>query len=151
MITFLATSRKRGAVRAVGPVTGTTYVITPEGTPVSDFDLRTGDPDNPGLLEMVEDPCCGNSLPLGGKVKVFGVTSATKRQWNKVPDELLYAEPIVPEKPVAKSRRKKAAKVIPVVEEEAAEPSEEPVEEPVEESDVKEPEWAPFETEITED
>lgn len=86
MVSFLATHPKRGNVKVVGPVTGLEYEITPFGTPVSDYDL-------PDLLKMTGPPCCGQSLPFGGEVKLFGKTSATHNQMESVPLKVMAAMP----------------------------------------------------------
>ncbi|NIR26610.1 MAG: hypothetical protein GWN77_06550, partial [Gammaproteobacteria bacterium] len=64
-VTFIATSRRRGNVHIVGPITGIDYLVTPFGTPVSDYDVAE-------LLEETAPPCCGESVPLGGVVRLFG-------------------------------------------------------------------------------
>lgn len=78
-VTFLATRPDRGNARATGSVTGLEYIITSSGTPVRSEDV-------PGLLAVTGDPCCGYTLPFGGKVKLFGVTSASDVQVANVPD-----------------------------------------------------------------
>lgn len=120
-ITFLTTDSARGAVRVVGPVTGIQYVITSQGDPVSPLDASQ-------LLDMVADPCCGNVLPLGGKVKLFGRTVGTKELLAKVTAEIRNAEVVpvkedttvdipIPEKPTRKRRRSpKVVEVGPVEE-----------------------------------
>lgn len=86
-VTFLATHSKRGNVRAIGPVTGLVYEITPYGTPVNDLDV-------PKLLEVTGPPCCGEQLPFGGQVKLFGKTAGSTRQFATVPDSVLNAGPM---------------------------------------------------------
>jgi len=86
MVTFLATHSKRGNVRAIGPVTGTRYLITPQGTPVSDYDV-------PGLLKVTGPPCCGETLPFGGQVKLFGKSMASSKQTEAIPQEVFNAAP----------------------------------------------------------
>lgn len=109
MVTFLATHSKRGNVRAVGPVTGIAYLITPSGTPVSDLDVE-------GLLEMTGPPCCGETLPFGGEVKLFGKTSASTSQFAAVPPEIRFAKPKKKmKKPTVKDKVEMEDSVVSVV------------------------------------
>lgn len=96
-VTFLTTHSKRGNVKAVGPVTGIVYLIKPQGTPVNDLDV-------PGLLKMTGPPCCGEVLPFGGQVKLFGRTSGSNRQHAAIPDSVRNASPM------KKARAKKIEK-----------------------------------------
>lgn len=103
-VVFLATHSKRGNVAAVGPVTGLSYLITPHGTPVNTLDV-------PELLKMTGPPCCGEVLPFGGEVKIFGKTSASFDQMKTVPDKVFNAVAL------SKKRKKSTTLVTHVVEE----------------------------------
>jgi hypothetical protein len=81
-VVFISTRPERGTVRATGAVTGMVYGITAYGTPIASVDA-------PGILKMVGDPCCGHTLPFGGKVKLFGIAVPTSTQMANVPDEIL--------------------------------------------------------------
>jgi hypothetical protein len=122
-IVFLTTESARGAVRVKGPVTGIEYVISPQGDPVSSLDA-------PQLLDMVADPCCGTTLPFGGKVRLFGKTVGTKELLGKVTSQVRDAVPLVVEKPKPKRARRKrrAPKVVELTESVVEEPAEVPVE-----------------------
>lgn len=99
-VAFLNRTRKQGARSAVGPVTGLSYLIGPEGAPISALDAS-------GLLAMTEPPCCGETLPFGGEVRSFGAHVPTPGQLALVPESLWNAKPLVP---VVKSSRKKIHK-----------------------------------------
>lgn len=109
-VVFLNRSRKYGAKSVVGPVTGISYLIGPEGAPVSALDADV-------ILGMTEPPCCGESLPFDGRVRSFGVHVPTPDQLKQVPDYLWDAEP----KPGAVKAEPKRAKLY----EEYVEPEEE--------------------------
>lgn len=97
-VVFLSRSRRQGNKAVTGPVTGFRYVITSEGTPVSEYDVDK-------LLLMTEPPCCGHSLPFDGKVKSFGIAVASVAQLDSIPQYLWDFEPEPePEKPKRKKR-----------------------------------------------
>lgn len=86
-VVFLNRTRKQGAKGVVGPVTGISYQITPEGTPISALDAD-------GLLALTEPPCCGEVIPFGGMVRSFGSHVPTVQQLKSVPDYLWDARAI---------------------------------------------------------
>ena len=87
-VVFFATNQMRGSVKVPAhmTVTGLAYVITPQGTPVSEYDAAV-------LDSMYADPCCGMAVPFQGQVKLFGKTSASIAQMNAVPQYVKDARP----------------------------------------------------------
>jgi hypothetical protein len=106
-VVFLNRTRNQGSKRVVGPVTLTEYIITPDGTPVSGYDA-------PELLDMLEEPCCGHTLPFDGKVRSFGRHVPTAEQLEQVPLHLFDLEPVAKRKSRSTRRRTKKKKVEPV-------------------------------------
>jgi hypothetical protein len=107
-VVFLNRSRKMGAKSAIGPVTGLSYHIMPEGTPVSALDAD-------GLLGLTEPPCCGETLPFGGEVRSFGAHIPSADQMRFVPEYLWNAQPLAAvEKPKREKLYKKYEKPEPI-------------------------------------
>lgn len=106
---FLNRDARRGSKSVAGPVTGIVYTITQFGTPVHELDA-------PGLLAMLEDPCCGHILPFGGQVRSFGIHAATADQLASVPEFVWEAGPFevpIVEQPQKKMKIYEREKVIP--------------------------------------
>ena len=87
-VVFLCTRAERGEVRVDGSqtVTGLSYIIGNVATPVSEHDADA-------ILAMTAPPCCGQSMPFDGQVKIFGRTSASVAQMAAVPHSVLFAKP----------------------------------------------------------